>query len=197
MQRICKQQVEQMLRQAQAGYEERIAAELTGFEPPRHSAIAQWIKLARRYGMTSELQVARFMRLVYHACGGALHMSLPPDMRAILDDRRLTADDRLAALDGAPTASDIRAYADDTTVPRQLVQPCSPRPVPHWIEIRMVDSDSGKPARGVTYALTLSGGETILGYLDDDGRALVEALDEGGMCRIEFPELDQSVWSEA
>lgn len=58
----------------------------------------------------------------------------------------------------------------------------------------MVDSESGRPAKGEEYAITLPDGSLIRGYLDKEGAALVEGLPDGGDCKIEFPRLDKSVW---
>lgn len=152
------------------------------------------IGLARRHGFSNEHDVAQF---VASLPAGA--SELPHELRSSLDDRRSTNEARLARMADHTSSPTIRSrrrrsYSRDRIAPLPLEQRCAPRPIEHWIEIRMVDSESGKPARGEEYAITLPDGSLIRGYLDTEGTALVEGLADGGECKIEFPRLDKGVW---
>lgn len=65
----------------------------------------------------------------------------------------------------------------------------------HWIQIELVDS-LGKPAAGVCYRIELPDGMPVTGNLDMDGRATVKQI-AGGTCRVTFPDLDGSAWTDA
>jgi hypothetical protein len=57
----------------------------------------------------------------------------------------------------------------------------------------MVGED-GSPIRWEEYCLVTSGGKKIKGYLDGNGWARIEGLEDGGQCEIGFPALDQEAW---
>ena len=64
---------------------------------------------------------------------------------------------------------------------------------PHWIEIKLVDTD-GNPVPGEKYKITLPDGSTVAeGTLDGKGFARVDGIDPG-TCKVTFPNLDQSTW---
>ena len=76
------------------------------------------------------------------------------------------------------------------------VQPCPsktrPKPV-HWVEIELIGED-GKPIPGEAYRVTLPNGDVARGYLDQEGRAKVENIEDPGACQIAFPDLDAEAW---
>ncbi len=63
----------------------------------------------------------------------------------------------------------------------------------HWIEIRLINEQQN-PVAGETYRLTLPGGDTTGGTLNDDGLARHDNI-EGGTCRVCFPNLDAREWT--
>jgi type VI secretion system secreted protein VgrG len=65
-----------------------------------------------------------------------------------------------------------------------------------WIEIELVDEE-GKPVPGEKYRITLPDGATVAeGTLDEKGFARVDGIDPG-QAKVEFPDLDETCWSEA
>ncbi|MFB3828690.1 MAG: peptidoglycan-binding protein [Bryobacteraceae bacterium] len=63
----------------------------------------------------------------------------------------------------------------------------------HWIEIRLINEQQ-KPVAAETYRLTLPGGETTGGTLNDDGLARHDNI-EAGTCKVCFPNLDAREWT--
>jgi hypothetical protein len=80
------------------------------------------------------------------------------------------------------------------------VQPCPAgsestlSPV-HWIEIELVGEDDS-PVGWEEYAVELPDGTRAEGFLDRDGFARIENIQQPGACRISFPRLDQDAWTE-
>jgi hypothetical protein len=65
-----------------------------------------------------------------------------------------------------------------------------------WIEIELVDEeDKGVP--GVSFQVTLPDGSVAGGTTDGKGFGRVEGFEEGGDCKITFPQLDKEAWEEA
>ena len=79
--------------------------------------------------------------------------------------------------------------------PGTVVQPCQESVPQHWIEIELVGEDDN-PIPWEEYEVTLPGGETVRGYLDEDGWARVEGIARPGGCRVTFPRLDQEAWDK-
>jgi type VI secretion system secreted protein VgrG len=70
-----------------------------------------------------------------------------------------------------------------------------PQKKPHWIAIKLVDTEN-KPVPGEQYKITLPDGQTIAeGTLDEKGYARVDGIDPG-TCKVTFPNLDASVWQK-
>lgn len=70
-----------------------------------------------------------------------------------------------------------------------------PAPPPrHYIEIKMLDMN-GNPVPGERYRVTVPDGRVAEGTLDENGYARVEGFDPG-QCKIEFPDMDETVTSE-
>lgn len=63
-----------------------------------------------------------------------------------------------------------------------------------WIEIQLVD-EKNNPVEGERYEITLPGGGMRSGSTDREGLAR-HILDERGMCKICFPDLDRMVWEK-
>lgn len=83
----------------------------------------------------------------------------------------------------------------------EIIQPCAlgkePKPKPvHWIEIELVGED-GSPIPWFEYEVTLPDGSLVRGYLDEDGRARVENIENPGTAQVSFITLDQEAWRPA
>ena len=63
----------------------------------------------------------------------------------------------------------------------------------HWIEIEMVGEDD-QPISGEEYEIKLPNGDTVQGYLDENGYARVDGIALAGECEISFPALDAEAW---
>jgi type VI secretion system secreted protein VgrG len=74
-----------------------------------------------------------------------------------------------------------------------LLQEPAPPPT-HYIEIKLLDMN-GNPVPGERYRVTVPDGRVAEGTLDENGYARVEGFDPG-QCRIEFPDMDETVTSE-
>jgi hypothetical protein len=64
-----------------------------------------------------------------------------------------------------------------------------------WIEIRLTDTD-GSPVGNIPYELELANGSIRRGWTDRDGRLRHDGVPAGN-CRIEFPNIDASMWRPA
>lgn len=71
----------------------------------------------------------------------------------------------------------------------------SPNPKKSWIEIELVDHH-GNPMAGERYKITVPGGATHEGELDEDGRARVDDIDPG-KGEVSFPGLHDHYWRPA
>ena len=56
----------------------------------------------------------------------------------------------------------------------------------HWIGIELKDSD-GNPVPGEDYLIKLPDGTKVSGWLDDEGKAKVENITQGGNAEVSFP----------
>ncbi len=73
------------------------------------------------------------------------------------------------------------------------VEPC-PRAKPlHWIEIELLGEDSS-PIPWEEFCIEPPDGETIKGYLDENGWARLDGLADAGACKVSFPKLDKEAW---
>jgi uncharacterized protein (DUF2345 family) len=66
---------------------------------------------------------------------------------------------------------------------------------PSSISIELVDDD-GKPVKNERFEVKLPDGTTITGFLDDNGKAMVDSPTEG-QCDVSFPDLDKDEWKDA
>ncbi len=85
-----------------------------------------------------------------------------------------------------------------------MVQPCRDQPPQpsldepiHWIEIELVDEQTGDPIPWEEYRITLPDGVEVWGVLDDAGCARVDGILTPGSCKITFPRLDGEDWKPA
>lgn len=80
-----------------------------------------------------------------------------------------------------------------------LASECPPPPDTkkrtHWIEIELLDEDTGEPVKGATYQIKLTDGKIYDGTLDDNGRARYDGI-EAGTCYVWFPAIDGMVWNK-
>ena len=65
----------------------------------------------------------------------------------------------------------------------------------HWIQIELVGEDD-EPIGGVRYQIELPGGKVRRGVLNDEGRARVDRIKNGGTCKVTFPDLDEEAWEK-
>ena len=75
------------------------------------------------------------------------------------------------------------------------VQRCPDRKKKHWIEIQLKDEEE-QPVANEEYLVTLTDGQEVRGFLDGDGSARFELLDNPGNCKVRFPNIDAEAWSE-
>jgi hypothetical protein len=77
-----------------------------------------------------------------------------------------------------------------------VVQSCplreNPKPV-HWIEIQLIGEDN-KPIPWMEYKIELASGDVATGYLDEHGLARVDGIEQTGICKVSFPDLDKDAW---
>jgi len=78
------------------------------------------------------------------------------------------------------------------------VLPCSLPPKPakplYWIEIELVGEDDS-PISWEEYVVTLPDSTKVRGFLDADGFARIDNIEQQADCRISFPKLDQEAWT--
>jgi hypothetical protein len=55
--------------------------------------------------------------------------------------------------------------------------------------------EDDKPIPSLEYCIVLPSGEEITGFLDDQGSARVDGIENAGTCKVSFPELDQDAWT--
>ena len=67
----------------------------------------------------------------------------------------------------------------------------------HFIEIELVDQDTGEPASREEYCITLPDGVTTHGFLDANGFVHIGGIEQAGSCKIGFPKLDGKAWNSA
>jgi hypothetical protein len=70
------------------------------------------------------------------------------------------------------------------------VQPCARQWPKHWIEIELLGTD-GSPVPWEEYRVVPPGGNPIKGYLDENGWARIDGLEDAGACVVSFPHLDK------
>lgn len=66
----------------------------------------------------------------------------------------------------------------------------------HWISIELKD-DQGNPVPNEQYRVTLPDGSVRSGYTDQEGKARVEGIPEGGQADINFPRIHGDEWDPA
>jgi hypothetical protein len=77
------------------------------------------------------------------------------------------------------------------------VQPCPLKKEPPgtgWLAIKLIGEDN-KPFGWEEYVVVVPGGDTIKGFLDEEGCAKIENLKEG-TCRVCFPKIDAKDWTK-
>lgn len=70
-----------------------------------------------------------------------------------------------------------------------------PKPV-HWIEIKLIGED-GNPIPWEEYRIQLPDGQVVRGYLDENGLARVDNIENPGQCTVTFVDLDKEAWEPA
>jgi len=66
-----------------------------------------------------------------------------------------------------------------------------------WIEIKLIDEETGEPIAGESYKVTLPDSATLAeGTLDEKGEARIECIDPSN-CRVTFPNRERGVWKKA
>ncbi|MBW1789498.1 MAG: hypothetical protein JRK53_23260 [Deltaproteobacteria bacterium] len=65
----------------------------------------------------------------------------------------------------------------------------------HYIGIELKDED-GNPMSGEYYKVKLPNGDIVTGYLNDEGKAKIENIPEGGECKVSFPGIHGDEWEE-
>ena len=65
----------------------------------------------------------------------------------------------------------------------------------HWVAIELKDED-GNPVPGEAYKIKLPDGTIIDGRLDEEGKAKIERLAEGGKCEVTFPKIHKEEVSQ-
>lgn len=73
------------------------------------------------------------------------------------------------------------------------VLPCPEEKPAHWLEIELRD-EKGFPVPYEEYVVTPPGLEPVRGYLDAEGWARIEPIENPGACGVAFPNLDRRVW---
>lgn len=66
----------------------------------------------------------------------------------------------------------------------------------HTVEIDLVDAD-GNPVPGEPYRITLPDGTVKTGKLDDQGKARITGIVQGGSCQVCFYKRDAATWAPA
>jgi len=64
----------------------------------------------------------------------------------------------------------------------------------HWIEIELYDEETGEPVPGEEYWVKDPDGVDRRGYLDENGFAREEGIQNPGNCQIQFPRLEKQAW---
>lgn len=66
-----------------------------------------------------------------------------------------------------------------------------------WLEVSLMDdSDPPAPVAGAKYVVELADGTVIEGYLDGQGKARIEGIQEGS-AKVSFPDYDAGDWQPA
>jgi uncharacterized Zn-binding protein involved in type VI secretion len=73
--------------------------------------------------------------------------------------------------------------------------PSAPDEPSTWLEVELIGED-GKGVVGERYLVIPPSGAPVTGYLDEDGRAILDGL-LPGTCQISFPDLDSEAWQPA
>jgi hypothetical protein len=81
-----------------------------------------------------------------------------------------------------------------------VVQDCPLRKNPvvpvTFVAIELVGEDD-LPVAGEEYLIVLPNGDKVKGFLDANGRARVEGIEQPGDCQVSFPGLDEEAWTAA
>ncbi len=102
----------------------------------------------------------------------------PGEMEQVKADQR----DAQTGKYGTPQSQTLKPGDKDPTVKT------------HWIEISLVDEDTGKPIPGEPYQITLPDGKVVPGTLDEKGVTRLDGIPDAGNCKITFPKLDKDAW---
>ena len=86
------------------------------------------------------------------------------------------------------------ATEDEDQAPPPTKSPKAP--VKTWIEIELLEEESGRPVAGAEYRIKLPDGTVRGGTLDSKGRARYDDIDPG-QCEVWFPEIDAKEWHAA
>src|SRR5262245_60208844 len=74
--------------------------------------------------------------------------------------------------------------------------PASEEDTTHWVEIELIDKETGAPIPFEEYQITLPDGVSVHGYLDLMGFTRVTGIETSGDCKVEFPHLYKREWSK-
>src|SRR5262245_36145567 len=66
----------------------------------------------------------------------------------------------------------------------------------HWIEIELIEKETGAPIPFEEYHITLPDGVIVRGFLDLHGMARVTGIESPGNCKLEFPHLYKEEWGK-
>ena len=64
-----------------------------------------------------------------------------------------------------------------------------------WIEVELVN-DKNQPVPNERYRIEMPDGSTEDGFLNEQGRARFEGIDQGN-CKVSFPDIDAREWKQA
>lgn len=65
----------------------------------------------------------------------------------------------------------------------------------HWLEFELV-GENDQPVPWEEYMVVLPDGSITSGYLDENGATRLQNIEQTGICRICFPNLDEAAWEE-
>lgn len=94
------------------------------------------------------------------------------------------------AAPAAASAPDVAA--PPPPAPGGEVPAIAPDDPPTWLEIELIGED-GNGVVGERYVVVPPSGGPVTGFLDEDGRAILDGLTPG-TCQVSFPDLDSDAW---
>jgi hypothetical protein len=157
------------------------------------------IEDAAEFQLQSEADVTRFASAVVSQGLTSSDGLSKPAQNALLA-HGVASNERLSRMETALGVSTGSVAGFSSSEIGAVVQPCSapPRPVKtdHWVEIELIGEDDS-PIAWEEYRVTLPDGVNVKGYVDSEGLARVENIEQPGNCSIAFPRLDRRTWDWA